>query len=157
MTTTIHDGSYETIPDSASEGLVFLKAFLPLLDSLNNAVPQIRTFVVETAKFVINRDAPVTLEELLEMLQMRGKMLQVFRHDVTRAWEIQGESGATVIFESESTTQFKGDDVQVKVAEMNVWELRRDRRTSALKLSEARCWMDPSAVQRRAKEVFRKK
>ena len=54
---------------------------------------------------------------------MRHRMLQVFRHDVTRAWEIERDDGITVIFENESTTQFKGDDVQVKVAEMNTWEL----------------------------------
>ena len=153
MTTNVHYGSYETIPDSASEGLVFLKTFLPVLDSLD-AAPQISPFTVETAKFVINRDAPVTLEKLSEMLRMRSKMLQLFKHDVARAWEIAGESAVTVIFESESTTQFKGDEVQVKVAEMNVWELKRDLKAGVLKLAEARCWMDPSTVQNRAKEFF---
>src|SRR5277367_4872629 len=114
MTTNVHYGSYETISDSASEGLVFLKTFLPVLDSLD-AAPQINAFVVDTAKFVINRDPPVTVEKLSEMLQMRSKMLQLFKHDVTKAWEIENESGVTVIFESESTTQFRGDEVRIKV------------------------------------------
>jgi hypothetical protein len=152
MTTNVHYGSYETIPDSASEGLLFLKSFLSVLDSLD-ASPPIDPYVFNTTQFVLNRDAPITVEKLSEMHQMRHRMLQVFRHDVTRAWEIERDAGITVIFESESTTQFKGYDVQVKVAEMNTWELKRVS-WGRLRLTEARCWMDPSAVQKRANEFF---
>src|SRR5277367_2617418 len=152
MTTNVHYGSHNDIPESASEGLLFLKSFLPVLDSLD-ASPPIDPYVFNTTKFVINRDAPITLEKLSEMHQMRHKMLEVFRHDVTRAWEMERDSGITVIFESESITQFKWDDVQIKVAEMNVWELTRVS-VDRLKLTEARCWMDPAAVHKRATEFF---
>src|SRR5271170_3157673 len=152
MTTNVHYGSHNDIPESASEGLLFLKSFLPVLDSLD-ASPPIDPYVFTTTQFVVSRDAPITLKKLSEMHQMRHEMLQVFRHDVSRAWEIERESGITVIFESESTTQFKGDDLQVKVAEMNVWELKKGS-LGRLRLSEARCWMDPSAVRKRATEFF---
>ena len=153
MTTRVHYGSYENIPNSASEGLLFLKKFLPILDSLDPA-PPISPYLDESAKFVTNRDPPVTPENLSQMHQMRHKMLQLFKHDVSRVFEIPRAGGCTVIFESKSTTQFKGDDVQVIIAEINIWELEREKGTGKLVLVGASCCMDPSAVQNRAKEFF---
>jgi hypothetical protein len=77
-------------------------------------------------------------------------MLQYFKHDVSKTWEIPREGGCTVIFEGVSTTQFKDDDVKIRVGEMNVWELEG---SEELKLVEARWWMDPSAIHQRVKEI----
>ena len=149
----IRTGSYESIPSDASPGLLFLKQFLPILDSLDED-PPIAQFVSPDVRFIINQEAPTSLAKLAEMLGMRRERVRLFKHDVFKAFEIQREMGFTVIFESTSTTQFNGDDVKLVVAEVNIWELERQENSGELQLVEARCWMDPSAIQRRAKEIF---
>lgn len=89
-----------------------------------------------------------------EMFKMRSKKVQAFKHDLLRAWDIQGEDERTVIFEDVSTTQFAGEDVELRVAEMNFWELKTDN-YGKLKLFEARCFMDPTDIHKRAALVFR--
>ena len=156
MTTvcSIHHGSQESIPLNASPGLLFLKTFLPLLDSLDDASSSISTYVSPKAQFIMNHDPPLSVERLSEMFFTRREMLQLFKHDVSKAWEISREGGCTVIFESVSTTQFKGDDVELEVAEMNVWELEGSKGDKGLKLVEATCWMDPAVIQSRARVIF---
>ena len=102
----------------------------------------------------MNHEPPLWVEILSEMFSIRREMLQLFKHDVLKAWEIQRDRGVTVIFESVSTTQFKDDDVELEVAEMNVWELEVAEGNGELKLVEARCWMDPAVIQSRAREIF---
>jgi hypothetical protein len=156
MTTvcSIHQGSQESIPSNASPGLLFLKTFLPILDSLDDASSSIPTYVSPKAQFIMNHEPPLSVEKLSEMFSIRREMLQLFKHDVTKAWEISREGGCTVIFESTSTTQFKDDDVELEVAEMNVWELDGLKGDKGLKLVEARCWMDPAVIQGRARAIF---
>ena len=151
-TVRIHHGSYESIPSNASPGLLFLKMFLPILDSLDE-FPPIHHYVSPDARFVINGEAPLSLAKVSEMFGMRRKAVQKFKHDVSVAWEIQREKGYSVIFEGTSATQFRSDDVECQVAEMNVWELETSGYGEELKLVEARCWMDPSAVRDRSKVV----
>ena len=83
-------------------------------------------------------------------------MLETFKHDVSIAWDIEHETGHTIMFESVSTTKFRGDTVELQVAEMNIWELEKIEGDMGVKLGEARCWMDPANVQNRAKEFFGK-
>ena len=64
------------------------------------------------------------------------------------------QGGCTVIFESVSTTQFKDDDVELEVAEMNVWELEVAESNAGLKLVKARGWMDLAVIQGRAREIL---
>jgi hypothetical protein len=152
----VHHGPLSRIEGSDdAPGLSFLKSFLPILDSLD-AQPPIANFVVSEVRFIINRGTALSLSELLKMFGMRSQKLQIFRHDVETAWQIeQGTGKWTVGFEGTSTTQLKGDDVLVTVAEMNVWELERTEEAE-IKLVEARCWMDPTPVTARAKIVFAK-
>ena len=102
----------------------------------------------------MNHDSPLSVEKLSEMFSTRREMLQLFKHDVSKAWEISREGGCTVIFESASTTQFKDDDVGLEVSEINVWELEGSNGDNGLKLVEARCWMDPAVIQTRARVIF---
>jgi hypothetical protein len=152
---SIHHGSRESIPSNASRGLLFLKTFLPILDSLAEDVSSsIPAYVSSKAQFIMNHEPPLSFEKLSEMFSTRREMLQLFKHNVSKAWEIQREGGGTVIFESVSTTQFKDDDVELEVSEMNAWELEVAEGTGELKLVEARCWMDPAVIQSRAREIF---
>jgi hypothetical protein len=148
---TIHHGSYQSIPPTASPGLLFLQAFLPVMDSLDPS-PAITPFLTPQTRFLIN-DTQLLQETLTSMHRMRSERLEVFKHDVSIAWDIQHEHGHTVIFESVSITRFRGDTVDNRVTEMNVWELGSEG-GEELKLVEARCCMDPINVQKRAKEFF---
>jgi hypothetical protein len=161
MTTTnrgcaVHRGSYQSIPSSASPGLLFLKLFLPIIDSLDES-QSLDRFCLPGAQFHSTLGDPVLLEQLPEIFRKRRDMLQFFSHDVSSAWEIEGERSCTVIFEGVSRTQFKGDCMSLTVAEMNVWELEREKEGGELKLIQARCYMDPSAVQNRAKQIVEAK
>jgi hypothetical protein len=151
-TVSIHEGSIDTIPENASQGLLFLKEFLPILDSLD-AQPQIGPFLTPETQFIINRDPPVPVEQLVGMFAIRSKMLQKFNHIVSKAWEIPNERGCTVIFESESVTKYNRDKMELLVAELNIWELIRDG-DGVLKLEKEKSFMDPSLVRNRAKELF---
>jgi len=152
---TIHRGSLEILnPSIDAPGLRFLAQFLPILDSLN-AQPPVSAFVSPDLRFIVNRETTLSLAQLSQMFQMRAKNLQLFRHDVELAWQVEREGGRgwTVGFEGTSTTQFRGDEVLVRVAEMNVWELEKGEE-GGLRLVEARCWMDPAAVTARAEVIF---
>jgi hypothetical protein len=153
-TVSIHEGAIDTIPENASQGLLFLKEFLPILDSLDTQ-PRIDPFVTPDAQFIINGDPPSTVKQLVGMFAMRTKLLQKFNHAVSKAWEIPNERGCTVIFESESVSQFRGDEIELRVAELNIWELIHDGE-GVLKLEKTKSFMDPSLVRNRAKEIFSK-
>ena len=60
-----------------------------------------------------------------------------------------------MIFESESVSQFRGDEIELRVAELNIWELIHDGE-GVLKLEKTKSFMDPSLVRNRAKEIFSK-
>jgi hypothetical protein len=151
-TTIIHEGHIDTIPNDASPGLVFLKNFLPVLDSLE-AKPHISPFLAPNAQFSSNRDPPTTQEDTERMLAMRSTMLDKFYHVVSKVWEIPNRRGCTIIFDSESVTQFRGDEIEVRVAELNIWELQNDDK-GVLKFVQGKSYMDPDPVKSRAKALF---
>jgi hypothetical protein len=80
-------------------------------------------------------------------------MLDKFYHVLSKIWEISNQRGCTIIFESESVTQFRGDEIEVRVAELNIWELQKDDK-GVLKFVEGKCYMDPDPVKSRAKALF---
>jgi hypothetical protein len=86
---------------------------------------------------------------------MRNKRTEKFGHELIKAWDVPGPEGRTVIFESVSTTRFKGDDMDVLVNEMGMWEL--EKVDEEWKLVKARFWMDPGPVSQRAQEFFGQK
>jgi len=155
-TVYIHQGGSESISNDASAGLQFLKRSLVTLDSLDPD-PPVWQFLSKRAQFAINSDPSIPAEDLAKMFSMRHEKLEKFGHEVTRAWDIIEQPGGkrhTVIFDSVSTTQFKGDSVEIKVAELNVWELEDEGENDELKLVTAKCWMNPSAVHERARQLF---
>jgi hypothetical protein len=103
---------------------LFLREFLPILDSLSPS-PPLAPHLTPEARFVITGSEPATIERLSQMLEMRSQKLQYFKHNVSVAWDISTEKGNTLIFESESVTQFRSDSIKCGVGELNVWELER--------------------------------
>src|SRR6516164_7729350 len=104
----IHYGSYESIPQNASPGLLFLKELLPRLDSLEPDAKPITLFLAPGAGFVVNGGNPSTIDVVQSMFKMRSEKLSLFRHDVKVAWDIEkSDMKRTVMYESVSVTTFK--------------------------------------------------
>jgi len=120
--TTIHIGPLVSLP-STTPGLTFLANFLPKLDSLTpvDLSPQLHP----EARFIVNNGDAVTATQLQGMLTMRGTMLTAFAHEITRAWDVEGDETAsrTVLYEGWSRSVFKGEEEEVKVCEFGVADL----------------------------------
>lgn len=136
---SIHHGPYETIPPTASPGLLFLQRFLPAADSLNPNNHSIHPFFTPNAPLLIGSNPPTPATDVIPLLQVRGRHLAHFHHEVHLAWDmdLSRESGnediaaarvpsrdettlyaplaggvrlkRTVMFEATSETVFKND------------------------------------------------
>jgi hypothetical protein len=93
------------------------------------------------------------------MFKKRADMLSHFRHEVSRAWDIEsGDGSRTLMYESASATVLKADaqETQVKVAEFNIIQLEPcepGKGFEGLWGTELKCWMDPAKVVKRMQEV----
>jgi hypothetical protein len=162
--THIHHGSYESIPSNASPGLLFLRDFIPILDSLEISPPlPLTSFLTPDAKFIINNGPPIPTQDVLAMFAMRSGKVAKFHHDLYRAWDIAKDNGLgsrTVMYESTSVTVFKQDpeNAEVKVREFNIVELvpsKDDGATSeGFKACELRTFLDGSPVSARLKSIL---
>lgn len=159
-TTSIHQGSYQSISSDASPGLVWLKSFMPTIDSLNGGdYTALQQYLGPRATFITNNSEPKLAEQVLPMLAMRSTMVSKFLHDVHTVWDIGKEDGKrTVLYESTSTTVFKDDEEgqEILVREFNIIELATNDQ-GVLTAVELRTYMDPSPVSSRAQTVMARK
>ena len=156
-TTTTHHGG--TIPITASPGLLFLRVFLPLLDSLDPAgLAALPAQFAPGSTFQINTNPPVPAEQVLASLAMRADKLSRFGHTLEAAWDVEhgddGEVARTVLYQSVSTTVFKADEeaVEVRVKELSVLELVVVE--GELKMRSQRTVLDMGAVIERARRFM---
>jgi hypothetical protein len=162
----VHHGSYDSIPATASPGLVFLRKFLPALDSLHPSSNPILPFLAPNATFTISGNLSQSVDQILLMLDMRSKHLAKFHHEVTAAWDIElehdgsGRERRTVMYESSSITVFKHDpdQLEVKVGEFNIVELERSSGEAEggqqdFVAVELRTYMDAGPVKERAATI----
>lgn len=93
---SIHHGPYETIPRNASPGLLFLQRFLPVADSLDPNESSIGTFFTPNAPILIGSNPPASASDAVPLLQVRGRHLAHFHHEVHLAWDmdLSRETGA---------------------------------------------------------------
>ncbi|KAJ8102437.1 hypothetical protein POJ06DRAFT_265302 [Lipomyces tetrasporus] len=153
---SVHVGGYDSIPDDASPGLVFLKEFIPVLDSLDENA-SIAPFVLPETRLIIN-DNVTSVDSFTTMVRVRSSKLSSFYHKVKRAWDlevpaaaIEGRSGGrrTVFFESVSVTVFKDDPEQlpVEVPEFNIIEVEPTASDHGKFVAvELRSYLDPKPV-----------
>lgn len=159
----IHKGTYQSIPESASMGLLFLKAILPELDSLGPfpSTPELASYLAPNATFIINNGAPVEASNVLGMLEMRASKLAKFGHNVEMAWDIDNADGSrTVMYESTSVTVFKEDKegVEVRIKEFNIIELAASsdgKGFKGLQAVQLRAYLDGSPVTERASAMIK--
>lgn len=154
--THTHHGSIDTIPSDASLGLLFLKSFLPIIDSLNFDGEALSKLLTPDATFNINHHAPMATEIVLSVLSNRSTMVAKFGHELDTVWDIAKEDGTrTVLYQSTSTTVFKDDSEELKVKEFNVIELVSTE--DGLKAWQLRTYMDASPIENRAKAIREQK
>lgn len=160
MAVTIHHGPYTSIPSTSSPGLQFLKSFLPALDSLDPIAKPVAPFLHPEAKIYVGSNPPNTSQQVIPLLEVRGKHLSAFHHDMEVAWDIvpEGSDGRkrTVMFQATSATVFRNDPDQfvVRVEEFNVLELEQQE-DRGLQVVEMRTYVDAQPVQDRAARVHR--
>jgi hypothetical protein len=163
-THTIHLGHIDTISMNQSPGLLFLRKFLPAVDSLDPTLGDyLSKFLAPNATFTINDNDPIPFKDVLPMLQMRSKSLSKFSHHVHTAWDLENAAtslpesklsekpGRTVMYESISVTVFKNDPEQMEVAvkEFNIIELEESDSATGLQAVELRTYMDKQPVMDR--------
>jgi hypothetical protein len=161
----VHYGSYDSIPQAASPGLVFLRKFLPALDSLQPSLNPISPFLAPTATFIMNGNSSQPVDQILPMLDTRSKHLAKFHHKVTVAWDIEQEDDGssrerrTVMYESSSITVFKHDPekLEISVREFNIVELERSKEAGGDEQGfvavELRSYMDAGPIKERAATI----
>lgn len=98
--TSIHHGPYETILSTASPGLLFLKSFLPAVDTLDPAIHPLTPFFTPNAPILICSNPPSTASATIPLLEVRSRHLSHFHHQVHIAWDIdlsQHDSASTAL------------------------------------------------------------
>jgi hypothetical protein len=139
-------------------GLQFLKSFIPALDSLESDNTELTRLLSPTAVFIMNNGPPAPAPVVVSQLAGRGKVLDKFWHDITRAWDVEADTDGkgtkrTVLFESVSTTILKlekdPEQKEVKVAEFAAVTL--EACSEGYWATEIKSWLDPSPVRDRMK------
>ncbi|KAK9482761.1 hypothetical protein V1527DRAFT_316580 [Lipomyces starkeyi] len=160
---SVHVGEYHSIPDDASPGLLFMKEFLPVLDSLNENT-SIAKFVLPETRFIVG-DNIINADAFATMVRVRSSKLSFFYHHVKHAWDLPAPSMAgddrssgrrTVLYESVSITKFKDDPQQlpVQVPEFNVIELEPSASDRGKFVAvELRSYLDPKPVIQRREQL----
>jgi hypothetical protein len=151
---SVHEGPLATIPANSSPGILFLKALLPVLDSLSPAPSStsLAPFMGPSTRFIFNGIPPTTLDGILPKFSSRGENMSVFRHDVVKVWDIGSGGKRTVMYESVSVSVFKADKEEklVEVPEFNILELEEVHGGfEGLIATELRVYMDASPVMQR--------
>ncbi|KAK9352281.1 hypothetical protein V1505DRAFT_395737 [Lipomyces doorenjongii] len=132
---SVHVGEYHSIPDDSSPGLVFLKKFLPVLDSLDENT-SIGDFVLPETRFIVG-DNVTNADSLATMFRIR-RFTGAFG---SSGWLQQRQTYAV------SITKFQDDPQQlpVQVPEFNVIELEPSASDSGKFVAvELRSYLDPS-------------
>lgn len=155
----VHHGPYESIPASASPGLIFLSRFLPAMDSLDQESNPMSCFFDRNASISVNSDPPTAASQAVPLLEVRGRHLSRFHHETHTSWDMdlnpskQSDSrlARTIMFEatSESILKDDPDSFPVKVCEFNILDLAGPN-DSDLRVVGMRMYLDSKPVQARA-------
>ncbi|KAK9322168.1 hypothetical protein V1517DRAFT_374084 [Lipomyces orientalis] len=160
---SVHVGDYDSIPGDASPGLVFLKEFIPVLDSLDENA-SIAPYVLPETRLIIN-DNVIGVDSFTTMARVRSSKLSSFYHKVRRAWDLELPAAAnegssscrrTVLYESVSVTIFKDDPQQlpVEVPEFNIIELEPNASDHGKFVAlELRSYLDPKPIVERRRQL----
>ncbi|CAI7584154.1 unnamed protein product [Penicillium manginii] len=143
--TSIHHGPYETIPPTASPGLLFLKSFLPAVDTLDPTIHPLSPLFTPNAPILICINLPSTASATFPLLKVRIWDINLSQKDAATTNETENNSKhgmsdkttlyaplpglmhlkRTAMFEAMSSTNFRNDpdEFVVKVREFNILDL----------------------------------
>jgi hypothetical protein len=115
-------GTLEDIPNDGSPGLLFLKKYLSLQDSLDDSISGLKYILAPTAVIINNAAAPVhprfdmakvdsaAATQGKAKLEKRTSALQALNRELRRVWDINNGNGRrTVVWESYNYYVFRAD------------------------------------------------
>ena len=144
-TAIVHHGALENIPEHrASPGILFLKHFLPIFDSLSPKLhPSFPSFLHPNCLIHCNLLKPTPLIwERSNISVTRNEELWTFHRKMLHVYEIQRPAGfgkpggCTVIFECVLVMQGRGEHRQKFMKQINMFEL--EEFGSRMRLCEVR-------------------
>jgi hypothetical protein len=166
ITTTCiaYTGTLDEIPDNASPGLLYLKAYLPALDSLSSSPdPLLHKIVSPSAVIINNGNPPAGAGEKGQRerkLTKRAAALKSMSRVLRRAWDVDGSDGRrTVLYESINHYIFAADETaDVSMPEAGTIELERVESEKGVGVSgywtvEARSWHNPAPIKKKREEL----
>jgi hypothetical protein len=104
--TSIHHGPYETIPPTASPGLLFLKSFLPAVDTLDPTIHPLSPLFTPNAPILICINLPSTASATFPLLKVRSRHLSHFLYHVHIVWDIDlSQKDAATTNETENNSK----------------------------------------------------
>ncbi|KAJ5798576.1 uncharacterized protein N7503_007872 [Penicillium pulvis] len=86
-TVFIHQGPYESIPETASPGLRFLSRFLPAVDSVNPTQDPVDCFFKSNASIIIGSNPSKPVQSATHF-ESRSRFLSHFHRHIHMAWDM---------------------------------------------------------------------
>ena len=144
---SIHRGSYESIPSTATPGMLWIKEFLTIIDAVDDGVNAgLTSYVKPDARFMWNNQeaSTITTDAVVSTLAQRNQAVASFHHEVSSVFDVPGEGDArTVILESVANITAKGGGPTKRAPDVCVIELVKDA-DGSLKGTELRTYVDNS-------------
>ncbi|KAH8915106.1 hypothetical protein BT69DRAFT_1289264 [Atractiella rhizophila] len=154
-----YSGTYETIPPTASAGLILLKELLYTLDTLSSSVPaSLSDLMHPTAIFTLNGEAQTMpfLESAKSFYPDGYNLWSFLHHDLKMAWEMQVGDKRMVFWEGDCVRIVKKDQEQEKVpiSEFSYIELEEQKDSKlGWKVSAMATWMDAYPMSEKMKKI----
>ena len=147
-TVTTHTGPTSLIPSDASPGLLFLKAWLTAIDTLDPTTHPIEPLLAKHASLLMGNEPPSHAKHIGPMLQVRAQHLEAFGHELLIAWDIE-LCGKRESIEGETTETRTGTGTD----ERKEHREKRGRRTVMFEaLSSTVFKNDPDKFETKVKE-----
>jgi len=170
---TTYTGPLASIPANASPGLLFLTAWFPVIDSLQDPGRKTFNHLIFPTTLIHNNSKPPTplfqdpdeaakTQTQTEMkMTKRAAALKSLTRELRRAWDVEKEGGGrTVFYESINYYAFAGDESEpVIMAEAGTFELEKGdgdsegEATGGWRAIEVRSWHDPAPIRERRAEL----
>jgi hypothetical protein len=173
---SVYKGLLEDIPSTASPGLLFIKAWIPAIDSLEDAEHRNLNLLVSPSALIYNNSKPPNPLACDPDIAIKGRshskeakrarVLKSLSRELRRAWDIQNEGEVDtrlVFFDSINQYTFNGDDSDpVIMAESVTLDLERvpEREQAGQhggiggwRIREVRSWHSPEPIMTRRKQL----
>jgi hypothetical protein len=139
--TTIHRGLNQDISTTASAGLLWIKAFGPLFDSIDsNTAKRALEYLTPDCKFAFNGLPGISQAQMIAIMEKVKEPMRVYDRQTTTAWDVDnGDGTRTVMVESVLVKETEGD--KSTVPQFNIAELAKQE-DGSWKATDLRTYLD---------------